>query len=567
MRRIFFAAAMIVPLLLCSLPAGIAAHSPRATTQQRAEQFGKVNFPTNCSQSAQSTMERGLALLHSFQYQEAEQAFTNAARLDPKCALAYWGKAMALFEPLWDFPNAATLAKGRLDVEQAQKLGIEDTRIRGYIDAATAFYQRANLKPVARVQAYSSAMEELYRAHPEDNEAGELYALSLISLAQMGVEDLANRKKAIAILNPIFSEYPDNPGAAHYLIHAADVRELAPEGLAAALAYARIAPHSAHALHMPSHIFRRLGMWQESIDSNLASAAAAADATKEHRGDAGYQFHALDFLGYAYLQCGQEAKARRLITEAKSVPEGSESDVIDAQNRFAARNAMELHLWKEAAALEIPKERLVLQDYTYWTRAIGAARSGDVQAARAGVQKLMEIAQLVKVAEIRQKQNGGMAPSGMSIDPSEAAGWLAYAEGKSDEAVTILRSAAEREDARDDEPFATPAREMLADLLLELHRPSEALAAYQEVLKNYPNRFDALYGAARAADSSGDAGAAADFYAKLISNCPPNADRTELQAARKYVAAHHNGAQMGGIPATFAVELRSMENPAEKRLP
>ena len=539
MRRFCFAAAMMIFALPCSLPCSVAAASPGASRPDQA-QVGKVNFPTKCSPSVQGTMEKGLALLHSFQYLEAEQAFRNASELDPQCALAYWGEAMALYEPLWDFPNAQTLALGREDIEKAQKREQPDSRIRGYVEAAAAFYERAQLRPAARVAAYSLAMEKLYREHPEDHEAGELYALSLIALAQMGVDDLRNRKKAVAILDPIFARYPDNPGAAHYLIHATDVRELAPEGLAAARRYAKIAPQSAHALHMPSHIFRRLGMWQEVIDSNLASAAAAAGATTEHHGDAGYQFHALDFLDYAYLQTGQEGKARALVAELKKVPEGSASDVIDAQNRFAARNAMELHRWKEAAALEIPNERLVWQDYTYWTRAIGAARSGNVHGARDGVQKLLAIAQAVKSAQM-QKAGGAMAAMGMAVDPSEAAAWLAYAEGNEDEAVSILRRAAEREDARDDEPFATPAREMLADLLLELRRPAEALAAYKEVLKNYANRFDALYGAARAADSLRDSHTAADFYSKLISNCPPNADRPELAEARTYVAAHRNG--------------------------
>jgi tetratricopeptide (TPR) repeat protein len=538
-QRRSFAAMAIIFLPLCSLPGSVAADSRQAARQHQEEQVGKVNFPTNCSPSVQGTMEKGLALLHSFQYQEAEQAFRNASRLDPQCALAYWGEAMALYEPLWDFPSAQTLALGRVDIEKAQRLGVKDARSRGYSEAAAIFYRASELPPAARVAAYSSAMERLYSEHPEDNEAGELFALSLIALAQMGVDDLANRKKAIAILDPIFAKYPDNPGAAHYLIHATDTRELAPEGLAAARVYAKIAPQSPHALHMPSHIFRRLGMWQEVIDSNLASAAAAAGATREHHGG-DYQFHALDFLDYAYLQSGQAAKARELVAELKKIPQGSESDVVDAQNRFAARNAMELHLWKEAAELEIPKERLVWQDYTYWTRAIGAARSGDVQGARDGVEKLVEIAQAIQAAQMQQKASGGVAPSGMAIDPSEAAGWLAYAEGKPDEAVTILRAAAEREDARDDEPFAIPAREMLADLLLELRRPAEALAAYKEVLKNYPNRFDALYGSARAADSLGDSQTAVNFYKTLISNCPPNADRPELQVARTYVAAHRN---------------------------
>jgi Tetratricopeptide repeat len=483
-------------------------------------------------------MEKGLALLHSFQYEEAEQAFADAARVDANCALAYWGKAMALYEPLWNFPNAKTLALGREDVTEAQKVAAKDSRVRGYVEAAAAFYQEAKLTPASRAGAYSAAMEKLYNEHPEDNEAGELYALSLIALAQMGVDDLPNRRKAIAILNPIFAKYPENPGAAHYLIHATDIRGLAPEGLAAAQVYAKIAPKSAHALHMPAHIFRRLGMWQEVIASNLASVAAAAQATKEHRGDADYQLHAMDFLNYAYLQDGEKTKAVALIAQLKDVPEAREPDIVDAQNQFAARNAMEMHLWKEAASLEIPKERLVWQDYTYWTRAIGAARSGDVEGSREGIQKLTQIAEMVKAAEIQQKQSG-MA-KGMAIDPSEAEAWLAYAEGKPDEALRILRAAAEREDARDEEPFATPAREMLGDLLLELRRPEEALEAYKEVQKNYPNRFNALYGAARAAELLGDAGSAVDFYAKLIANCPADADRPELESARNYLRAHRN---------------------------
>jgi tetratricopeptide (TPR) repeat protein len=519
LRRFYFAAAMI----LFALPAFTATHVP---------QVGKVNFATRCSGTVQQTMEQGLALLHSFQYEQAEQAFLKAAQADPGCALAYWGKAMALYEPLWDFPNAQTLALGRQYVRQAQKLGVEDARIRGYIDAGAAFFVPANLQPVARVQAYSAAMANLYNAHPEDNEAGELYALSLIALAQMGVDDLANRKKAIAILAPIFAKYPENPGAAHYLIHAADTPELAPEALAAARAYAKIAPDSAHGLHMPSHIFRRLGMWPEMIEANLASAAAAARTSKEHHNGAEYQFHALDFLDYAYLQSGQEAKARALIGELKNVPQAAETSITEAQSRFAARNALELHRWKEAAALEIPKERLEWLDYTYWARAIGAARSGDVEGARANVQKLVEIAKVVKLKELQQQESG----MGMAIDPSEAAGWLAYAEGKPEQAVAILRAAAEREETHDDEPFAMPAREMLADLDLELGRPTEALAAYKKVLEDFPNRFDALYGAARAADSSGDSRAAREFYAKLLANCPANADRPELQAAQAYGA-------------------------------
>ena len=526
-------------VLACSLQSVSTMASLRPPDRDQGEQLGRVNFPTACARPAQSAMERGLALLHSFQYEEAEEAFAGASRLDPECAFAYWGKAMALYHQLWDFPNAKTLTEGRHDLEPAQKLGMQDPRVRGYVDAAAVFYQEnGRLSPVARVRAYSSAMEKLYADHPDDNEAGELYALSLISLAQMGVRDLANRRKAIAILDPIFAEYPSNPGAAHYLIHASDVSELAPEGLAVARAYAKIAPDSAHALHMPSHIFRRLGLWQEVIDSNLASAAAAAKATNERRGDASYQFHAMDFLDYAYLQSGQQSKAREVVDEVKDVPHGGESNIIDQQNQFSARNALELHLWKEAAALPIPKERLVWQDITYWTRAIGAARDGDVLGAQAAIKRLDTIVDM-RTIDLAQK-GVEVSPEAGNIDLSEAEGWLAYAEGKSDQAVSRLRSAANKEDARDAEPFATPAREMLADLLLLLRRPSEALEEFKTVLKMYPNRFDALYGAARSAEALGDRRDATDFYTRLISICPRNADRPELQFARKYVAGNQN---------------------------
>ena len=530
-----FVASMLL-VLHGSLPVPVAPDWSR-TARAQARHVGSVNFPTDCPSAVQPTIEEGLALLHSFQYEEAAQAFGKASERDPPCALAFWGMAMALYHPLWEFPNPQILALGWHDVEQAEKLKVTDPRVRGYIDAAAAFFQPEELIPLARVQAYSLAMEKLHRDQPEDNEAAEFYALSLIALAQRGVHDLANRQKAIAILNPIFSKYPDNPGAAHYLIHAADVRELASEGLAAAQVYAKIAPDSAHALHMPSHIFRRLGMWQEMIASNLASAAAARAATEAPHGNADYSLHAMDFLDYGYLQSGQEAEARQLLAELKTVPQASASDIIDAQSRFAARNALELHRWKEAATLDLPKEPLVWQDYTYWARAIGAARSGDAVGARNDVQKLVAIAEILKSSA---QQGNSRTPAGMGIDPREAAGWLAYAEGQPEEAERILRSAADREDASDVEPFATPAREMLADLLLELHRPEEALAAYRETLKNFPNRFDALYGSARAADALGDRRNAVDFYAKLMANCSRNADRPELTEARNYVEGHSN---------------------------
>ncbi len=539
MRRISFrdiSASLSSLLLLCTI--GPAAHARSHPAHAPAPQVGTVNFPNSCSPEVQPNIEKGLALLHSFQYQESGQAFADAAQRDGQCAIAYWGKAMALYHQLWEFPNAATLVEGRKDVEQAQKLGAQTPREREYIAAAAAFYQDdPKLSHTDRTQAYSTAMQKLYADNPMDVEAGAFYALSLVALAQDGVDDLANRRKAIAILNPLFAQQPNNPGLAHYLIHACDTPELAQEGLPAARAYAKIAPDSSHATHMPSHIFRRLGLWPEMIDSNIAAIAAAAEATQAHRGDASYQFHPMDFLDYAYLQSGQEAKARQLVEEVKAVPGAKAEGIADHQALFSARNAIELHRWKEASSLAIPDEMLMMQDPTYWARAIGAARSGDISGARQDAQKLAEV---MKAQDDHDKAEGNKVTPGESTEQREVDGWIAFAEGKSNEAIADLRAAAQREEAEREEPIAMPAREMLADLLLELKRPTEALAEYKLVLKDYPNRFDALFGAARSAEAAANPQLARGFYSQLVKVSAPGADRPELRAARDYVAANLN---------------------------
>jgi hypothetical protein len=515
---------------------GLTAVAGSRATGGPEEHVGNVNFPTSCSPQAQPSLEKGLALLHSFQYQESAAAFSDAAQRDEQCAMAYWGKAMSLYHQLWDFPSAATLAEGRKDIELAQKPAAQTSREREYVAAAAAFYQdNPKLSHTDRRQAYSAAMQKLYSDNSKDVEAGAFYALSLVSLAGDGVDELPNRRKAIAILNPLFAQQPNNPGVAHYLIHAADTPELAKEGLPAARAYAKIAPDSSHATHMPSHIFWRLGLWQEMIDSNLAAIAAAAEATQAHRGDASYQFHPMHFLDYAYLQSGQEAKARHLVDEVKSVPGAKAEDIADHQASFAARNAIELHRWKEAAALAIPDERFMWQDTTYWARAIGSARSGDVTGAQEDARKLAEI---MKAQEAHDKELGNKVTPGESVEESEVAGWLAYAQGKSDDAVADLRRAVAREETESDDPFAMPAREMLADLLQELKKPADALKEYQAVLKDYPNRFDAVYGAARSAEAAANPKQARTYYLQLESISLPGADRPELQAARSFAAGH-----------------------------
>jgi hypothetical protein len=502
-------------------------------------QLGKVNFPTSCAPEAQATLEKGLALLHSFQYLESEQTFTEAAKQDPQCAMARWGKAMALYRQLWDFPQASTLKKGLEEIEQAQKGSSLTDRERAYLAAAAAFYQdNPKLSHAERTQAYSSALAKLHEQFPEDNEAAAFYALSLVALADVEhIDDLANRKKAISILDPLFRRDPDNPGGAHYLIHATDVPELAPLGLEAARRYARIAPDSSHAIHMPSHIFVRLGLWQESIASNIAASASAAHATEAHHAEPRYQTHAMDYLNYSYLQSGQEAKARRMVEDSLHVAGASEEEKLDHQAIIMARNAIELRRWKEAAVLPVPAIRPASQDTTYFARAVGAARSGDAAAARSAVLKLAE---LVAAREAKNRKEGYEVSAEKATDLREAEAWFAFAEGKASEAVDEMRAAASREDANGVQNLAVPAREMLADMLFELKHPTEALAEYKIALQESPNRFDALYGAAHAAQAAGNSAAAQSFYSKLAEISGPGADRPELAETKSYLARQSN---------------------------
>src|SRR6202048_1254178 len=498
-----------------------------------APQLGQVNFPTSCAAEAQPSIETGVALLHSFQYEQADQSFSDAEKRDSKCAMAYWGKAMSRYEQIWEFPSEKTLKLGAQDIRRAQTLGASTERERGYIAAAAAFYLAdAKLSETQRIQAYSAALERLRKQAPEDVNAAAFYALSLIALAEQDNSDKSeNRKAAIAVLEPLCRIAPNNPGPAHYLIHATDTPEFASAGLEAARAYAKIAPDSSHALHMPSHIFARLGLWQESISSNIAAAASAARATQEHRASPHYEFHALDFLNYSYLHSGQESKARQMVHDLENVPGASRESIAEHQAWLAARNAFELHRWKEAAALPIPHVPPDSQESHYRVRAIGAARSGDPAAARPSLKKLVEIS----AEEQRKSSHHGDKAPDKSVRQLEAEAWVVFAEGKADEAVKMLRPAADREDADGVDSLAMPAHEMLADMLLEIKRPSEALAEYKAALKNSPNRFDSLYGAGHAAQLAGDTAEANASYTKLMEISAPAADRAELGEAKSYL--------------------------------
>jgi hypothetical protein len=528
-RRYTSAIGLLFSLVLC--PAVLLANTLSAAPP---DQLGKVNFPTSCTAEVQPTIEKGIALLHSFQYTESGKAFADAAAREPRCAIAYWGKAMALYYQLWEFPDDKKMKEGRKDIEKAQKLRATSPREQGFINAAAAFYQKkAGMTHADHMKAYSSVLERLYLEHPDDVEVCAFYALSLLSLAEEDVDSTANRLKAISILDPLLQQHSDHPGVAHYLIHATDRPELASQGLEAARLYAAIAPDSAHALHMPSHIFVRLGLWQDSIHSNLAAITSAAHASEMHLAESHYQTHAMDFLSYSYLQSGQEAKAREVIEHMDHVVGANDENKAEHRAYLAARTALELHRWKEAAALPVPAIRKTWLDTTYWARAIGAARSGDPAGAEAAVKELTLV---VAEREKRSRKSGYTVSAEKATDLSEAEAWLAFAKGKTEEAIKELRAAADRQDKDGGESVGIPAREMLSDMLQEAKHPADALAEYRVVLKNSPNRFDGLLGAARAAQASGDASGAQSFYSRLAEISAPGADRPELAEAKTYLA-------------------------------
>jgi tetratricopeptide (TPR) repeat protein len=466
--------------------------------------LGQVHFPTSCAPAVQPEFEKGVALLHSFQYAAADMDFKAVAAQDPSCAIAYWGQSLTLWHALWEHPDAASLKTGHDELQKAK--GARTPREREYIAAASAFYDdNPPLDYKARTTAYSEAMAKVYSHYPDDGEAAAFYALSLISIPAEGDADLANRTRAIAILNKLFAAEPDHPGAAHYLIHACDTPALASQGLDAARRYARIAPDSSHALHMPSHIFARLGLWPEMIDSNLAAITAAAQATKAGLGDEHYQIHAMTFLQYAYLQTGQTDKALQLVDALKEVPGISAAEIEDNQAGFRARYALETHDWKMAAGLQSTSTWPV----TWWARAIGAARTGDAAAAQAAVTKLDEATNATKSKDssasnaFMKNQQGYGGSDEKTINQLEADAWLAYAGGKPDDAVQTLRAAADREDREGVDSISIPAREMLGDLLMEMKQPDAALEAYRNALKESPNRLDSRQGATLAARLAG----------------------------------------------------------------
>ncbi len=508
-------------------------------------QLGTVQFPVSCSASVQKPFARGVALLHSFWYEEAEKEFLDIAKDDPHCAMAHWGIAMSIWHQLWNEPDAAVIKRGLGEARAAYKLAQgppfakpATPREKAYITAILAFYDSGASEHSVSVKAYSDAMKKVYASYPDDHEAAVFYALSLLASEPHNDETFANRLAAAAILEQLFAAQPDHPGVAHYLIHAYDKPQLAERGIPAARRYAQVAPAAPHALHMPSHIFARVGLWQDDINSNLASIAATRKTAAMHMGGEGHQFHAMDFLFYAYLQSGREADAKDLMDQVKAMPEMHDmygvgfDPHLATEAHFAALYPLEMRDWATAAALKpLAVEGTAEDSFTYWARAIGSARLHHPEDVRKDVSAIEAIHQKF-VSEKKQD----FAES-TDNDLKQARAWLAFSEGKYDDAVEVLRPIADKEDALGDEPQGIPTREMIAEILLEAKRPQQALAEYQTDLKFNPNRFNGLYGAAQAAEQAGKHNDANAYYVMLLKVCDgSNSSRPELSRAKQLLA-------------------------------
>ncbi|HEX8144577.1 MAG TPA: hypothetical protein VF553_18560 [Pyrinomonadaceae bacterium] len=557
MQRTFLVVILTVALLMVFL-CHIQSASAQEGQQHRhdtPEKLGQVSFNISCNPQAQRQFNRAVAWLHSFEYEEAEKAFTEVTLTDPQCGMGYWGIAMSNYHPLWAPPTAAELKKGLSAIEKAKAVGARTMRERDYIAAIEVFYKESDkLDHRTRTFAYSEAMEQLYRRHPSDHEAGVFYALTLIATGTMANDkSYASEKKAARILNRVLALEPQHPGVTHYLIHSYDYPALAHLALRAARSYAKIAPASAHARHMPSHIFTRLGLWQEAIRSNLGAKAAARDfAVRNHMsGIWDEQFHAMDYLAYAYLQGAQDKQARGVLDELNRIQraEPETFKVAYAVTAIPARYALERRRWDEAAKLSLPPGTLGAfpwqsfrwaEAHIHFARAIGAARTGDTTAARQDIEKLAAIRE-----ELVEIKGGYDWAKQVEIERQVASAWLAHAEGRQEESLRLMRAAAELDDATEKHPVTPgtllPAREQLGELLLELKQPAAALQEFETSLRSAPNRFNGLYGAARAAKLAADGRKAKTYYMKLMALCrQADSNRPEIEEAKAFLAGKDN---------------------------
>jgi tetratricopeptide (TPR) repeat protein len=514
-------------IFLVGLPAGIAAAyetAPATPSSPTAEHLGTVSFPVSCAPAVQARFTRGVALLHDFWYQEAQRQFEEIAKADPDCAMAHWGIAMSLFHQIWDRPDAATVAHGWREIQAARTHPAKTLREREYVAALGGFYQPDQRDYRSRIEGYAAAMAKLYADFPGDTDAGAFYALSLLAAQAPDDASVTQNQKAMAVLNPLFLKYPDHPGIVHYIIHACDTPSLAPDGLAAAKHYGEIAATAPHAVHMPGHIFARLGMWQADIDSNIGSVAASNAAEARKQSGAMDQFHSDDFLLYAYLQSGQDARAKAVLADSAAAIAHFETMSDMGENYMTGMFPyyktklpifydLEMRDWNAAAALQpiagAPPET---QTLTFWARAVAAGHLHQPQKARDSLREYNALTE-----NIRKGRHAYFADStGARIERGEMLAWSAYADGNPADALKQMRESADLQDKVGQGEVDIPAREMLADILLELGRPQEALVEYKKALTLSPNRFNGLFNAGMAAEAAGDKALAQGYYATLL---------------------------------------------------
>lgn len=479
-----------VAILACALSTALAdEHSHPAP-----EKLGNVLFATSCSPQVGPAFNRAVALLHSFAYSATEQQFRDVAAADPHCAMAHWGIALSYYHQLWSPPDVEHLRRGMQEIDAARHMPMSP-REQEYVAALATFYGDSDrLSHANRAQAYERAMASVAAHYPDDTEAQVFYSLALLSTASPTDRTHANQKHAAEILEPLYRELPEHPGLAHYLIHAYDSSELAPRGLAAARAYSLIAPAAPHALHMPSHIFTRLGLWEDSVASNVAARRAAHD-----QGDIGEELHAMDYLTYAYLQLGQFSDAERIVREAAATTplSADEFKIGYAANAMPVRLAIERRQWSSAAALQpLANSSPQVAAIVYWARAVGKARDGHSGSAIDDVAKIRECGEKLEAA------HDVYWAAQVSILEQEARAWVAGASGDSETAIALLRGAANQEDALEKLPLTpgpiVPAREQLAEVLLASGRPREALREFHAAMQSAPRRRGALVGVAAA---------------------------------------------------------------------
>jgi Tfp pilus assembly protein PilF len=503
-----------------------------ALTQSAEQRFGKVHFSTSCNSAAQTQFDRAMLYQHSFWYRASQKAFEEALKADPDCAIAHWGIALSLLYNPHSAPPAENLPLGLAALEKGKALAVKTQRERDYLDALTAMYtdyQKVN--HATRVQNYLKAMEQLAQRYPDDDEAQIHYALALNIGASPADKTYGGQLKGAAILEKIYTRQPQHPGVSHYLIHLYDYPAIAEKGIDAARRYAKIAPDAPHALHMPSHIFTRVGYWKESIASNSASAKSAKESKEWDD-----QMHGMDYLVYAHLQLGQDKNARAVVDEMAKAKDYKRFAGHYALAASSARYAIERGDWQLARELQVRESPFAYADaMTYFARAVGAARSGDPAAAKVDIAKLAEMRE-----KLREAKDAYWTEQ-VDIQWQVANAWALYAEGKHDDALKALSAAADAEDKTEKHPVTPgvpkPARELYGTMLLERGMTKEALAAFEATLQKEPNRLAAYLGAAKASEKAGDAAKARQYYAKVVElTAEADTVTTEVADARAFMA-------------------------------